>query len=160
MKNSVRNSLEKAIAGLKKRPEGEVILALHNYFKPDAWVEFPECKEFHTAVLAEPRFELFDNRLQFVTNHGSAVGRRELATWMVKRSWDVGGRQTVDEVWRYLDRKTFQAFQVMLLAGLNLDSDTGHDLGNGLRLIRAHEAPSRYLREIALPGRFTPIFPR
>ncbi len=123
--------------------------------QPPAWVETVEGAAFLQDIEAAKSLKLFDGTLQMIGNGGSAVGRNQLANWMVERARAVGAKQTLQDVERYITQDTFEAHQVMVLSGLPVESEM--DIGGGVRLVPTHAVPNQHLQVVLGRGHWNEL---
>lgn len=112
---------------------------LNMMFWLDGWKEaYSKAGLSHSAVrlvelLESPYFDVFNDKMFYVGSGGSRVNIGLLATWLARRSAEVGGETALQDVRRLIEEGRAPLIDVLVLAGIEVDGV--YDVGGGFKLV-------------------------
>jgi hypothetical protein len=99
------------------------IMALRD--TPDSALK--EFRELLRVVQATPVLEVFNHAYQCALGHREPVNYRFLVQWLISRGQQVGSKQAVNDVVRYLDAETIDITAILAIDGFTVERNI--DLG-------------------------------
>jgi hypothetical protein len=93
------------------------VLALRD--APDSALR--ELRELLSVVQATPALEFFDHAYQCALGNREDVDFRFLVQWLISRGQQVGAKQTVNDVVRYLDSETIEVTAILAIDGFGVE---------------------------------------
>lgn len=80
-----------------------------------------EFRELLKVVEATPALEVFNHAYQCALGHRVPVGYRFLVQWLISRGQQVGSKQAVNDVARYLDSETIKVTAILAIDGFTVE---------------------------------------
>lgn len=82
-----------------------------------------EIRELLRVIQATPALEVFEHAYQCALGHRVPVNSRFLVQWLISRGQQVGSKQAVNEVARYLDSNTIEINAILAVDGFTIQSN-------------------------------------
>jgi Apea-like HEPN len=86
-----------------------------------------ELRDLQDKVVAEPTLEIFNIAFQCTCGHWESIDSRFLVLWLISRAQQVGSRQTVDDLSRYLGEKTLDVDEILAVDGFDIERNINLD---------------------------------
>ena len=80
-----------------------------------------EFRELLSVVQATPGLEVFDHAYVGAIGHRARVNSRFLVQWLISRGQQVGSKQAVNDVARYLDSETIEVTAILAIDGFTVE---------------------------------------
>jgi hypothetical protein len=80
-----------------------------------------EFRELLSVVQTTPVLEVFDHANQCALGHWEPVNSRFLIQWLISRGQQVGSKQAVNDVARYLDSETIEVTAILAIDGFTVE---------------------------------------
>lgn len=113
------------------------------------WSSRPELTALYDQLRTVDSLACFENGLEIFGDPQQEFGREDLAHWILKRADEVGARQALENVDRYLEQPDFLVYDVMFLHGIRPEmSNTRTAFDGDIYLIHPFEAPTKSLRDL------------
>jgi len=147
MKADILNALSQALTKINVgQGHGSSFLECSVAFR-----QLDNLPDFKVAVEGEPRFSVFDGKMHHLAQAGTIISRKNIGVWLIWRALNTNAETAVDDLWRYLSRRSVSAFQIMEIDGLYVESsDEIYELQGGIKIVSAYNAPVRHIREEGL----------
>jgi len=147
MKADILNALSQALTKINVgQGHGSSFLECSVAFR-----QLDNLPDFKVAVEGEPRFSVFDGKMHHLAQTGTIISRKDIGVWLIWRALNTNAETAVDDLWRYLSRRSVSAFQIMEIEGLYVEcSDETYELQGGIKIVSAYNAPVRHIREEGL----------
>lgn len=136
------SSLQAALDAVGEAMQDNTQLALifHNPEKAH-----PSVGNLLEALRAQPSLAIFDGKMQVLASQAMRMEISNLAAILLRWGLDVGSKQAVDYLQRYLDAKEIPFRLTLAITGLRVDHQC--DLGSGIALIPWDKLPSSYHKD-------------
>lgn len=110
------------------------------------WSKSEEGKALIKYLVAHNGYSDFDNQVQVLGTCASSINLLDLADWLLERASIVGCTQAENDLISYNTLEEFEAYAVMLLAGIYIDfTSTEYEFDNGVKLLHTTSLQNRLL---------------
>lgn len=105
------------------------------------WEKSKDWNDLISLLEQNKDFEKFNNKMQQLGSSANRVYLKDLAVWLIVRSYKVGVKQAIIEVKNYCSEKEVTVYVVMLL--LNIRPDESFTFSNGVQIVNEKSIPSQ-----------------
>ncbi len=135
----------------------EPLEGLQKAISGPSWLKLDVGNDFLNQIKSIPEYQNFDQCLQSLGTRACSTKMMELADWLIERARLVGSHQAIEEIDTYCDSEKVQVHEVILLAGVNIDSE--FRFCNDVELIHSHSIPNRYIARNIVNNYFNSVLP-
>jgi len=131
------SSLQEAMDALTQTADTDEIDLALILFKPEK--AHPSIGHFLQLLHDQSSLDIFDGKMRVMPGSAVRIDITSLAAWLMRRGQDVGAKQAVIDLQKYLDVSEIPYKQIYALANLNINHKC--ELGHGISLLPWDDVP-------------------